>query len=121
MFTKTSLHDYENLCPLDCLSIEEKHEKYNEFVCGEFIEQLGRDSIGNYETNPIWKENHLQLRSNEVNSLDRLHNLTRKLNSIKKAWGYDKIIQEQINEGIIEKLAKLKLLRGNNFICSITL
>ena len=27
LFTKTSLHDYESLCSLDCLGIEEKHEQ----------------------------------------------------------------------------------------------
>ena len=54
LFTKTSLHDYENLCSLDCLSIEEKHEK-NEFVYGKFRKQLGRGSLGNYETNLILK------------------------------------------------------------------
>ena len=42
LFTKTSLHDYENLCSLDCLGIEEKHEKNNEFVYGE--PYLGRKS-----------------------------------------------------------------------------
>ena len=54
LFTKTSLHDYENLCSLDCLSIEEKHEK-NEFVYGKFRKQLGRGSLVNYETNLILK------------------------------------------------------------------
>ena len=27
LFTKTSLHDYKNICSLYCLGIEEKHEK----------------------------------------------------------------------------------------------
>ena len=45
LFTKTSLHDCENLCSLDCLGIEEKHEK-NEFVYGEFRKQLGRVLLG---------------------------------------------------------------------------
>ena len=66
LFTKASMHDYENVCSLDCLSIEEKHEKNNEFVYGEFRKQLDRDSLGNYETNLIWKENHPPLRSNDV-------------------------------------------------------
>ena len=35
LFSKTSLHDYENLCSLDCLGIEEKHEKNNQFVYGD--------------------------------------------------------------------------------------
>ena len=32
LFTQASLHDYENLCSLDCLGIGEKHEKKSEFV-----------------------------------------------------------------------------------------
>ena len=32
LFTKTSLCDYENWCSLDCLGIEEKYEKNNQFV-----------------------------------------------------------------------------------------
>ena len=108
MFTKTSLHDYENLCSLDCLGIEEKHEKNNEFVYGEFRKQLGWDSFGNYETNLIWKDNHPPLCSNEVNSPGRLYSLTKNLIRSNKLREYDKIIQEQINEGIIEKVSETK-------------
>ena len=79
MFTKTSLHDYENLCSLDYLGIEEKQEKNNEFVYGEFRKQLGQDSLANYEANLIWKENDLPLRNKEVNSLGGLHSLTKNL------------------------------------------
>ena len=106
LFTKTFLHDYENICGLDCLDIEEKQEKNNEFVYGEFRKQLDRYSPGNYETNLIWKENHPSLRSNEVNSLGRLHNLTKYLIRSYKLGEYDKVIQEQINEGIIEKVSE---------------
>ena len=65
LFTKTSLNDHKNLCSLDCLGIEEKHEKFNEFVLGKFRKQLRQDSVGNYETNLTSKENHPPLRSNE--------------------------------------------------------
>ena len=98
------------------MGIEEKHEKNNEFVYGEFRKQLGRDSLGNYETNLIWKENHPPLRSNEVNSLGRLHSLTKNLIRSNKLGEYDKIIQEQINEGIIEKVNETKTSeRGKEF------
>ena len=56
--------------------MEEKHEKNNEFVYGEFRKQLGHDSFGNYETNCTWKENHPPLLNNELNSLGRLNSLT---------------------------------------------
>ena len=47
LFTKTFLHNYESLSSLDCLGIEEKHLKNNEFVYGEFRKQLDRNSVGN--------------------------------------------------------------------------
>ena len=40
LLAKTSLHDYENLCSLDCLGIEEEDEKNNEFVYREFRKQV---------------------------------------------------------------------------------
>ena len=107
-FTKTSLHDREKLYSLDCFGIEEKHQKNNEFVYGEFRKQIGQDSFGNYETNLIWKENHPPLRSNEVNSLDRLHSLTKNLSQSNKPGEGNKIIQQKINEGIIEKVSETK-------------
>ena len=72
LFTKKSLHEYENLCSLDCLGIEQKYKKNNEFVYGEFRKQLGRDSFANYEINLIWKEDYPPLRSNEVKSLGKI-------------------------------------------------
>ena len=32
LFSKTSLHDYENLCSLDCLGIEERRDDSNMFT-----------------------------------------------------------------------------------------
>ena len=103
MFTKTSLHDYENLCSLNCLGIEEKHEQNNEFIYREFRTQLGRDSLGTMKPTLSGKK-----ISNEVNSLGRLHSLTKDLIRSNKLGEYDKIIQEQINEGIIEKVSETK-------------
>ena len=73
LLTKMCLHDYENLCTLDCLGIEEKHENNNKFVYVEFRKKLGRDSVGNSETHLIWKECHPLLRRNEVNNIGKLH------------------------------------------------
>ena len=108
LFTKTPLHDYENLCILNCLGIKEKREKNKGFVCVELRKYLGWDYLGNYETNLIWKENHLPLRRNEVNSLSRLHSLTKNLIQSNKLGEYAKTIQGQINEGIIEKVSETK-------------
>ena len=43
-----------------------------------------------------------------MNSLGRLHSLTKNLIRSNKLGEYDKIIQEQINEGIIEKVSETK-------------
>ena len=43
-----------------------------------------------------------------MNSLGRLHSLTKNLIRSNKLGEYDKIIQEQINEGIIEKMRETK-------------
>ena len=100
------MHDYESLCSLDCLGIEEKHQKTNDFVYEEFRKQLGRGPEGYYETNLIWKESHPKLLNNEYNSIGRLQNLTRNLIRRKKLDQYDQIMQEQKDEGIIEQVQK---------------
>ena len=61
-----------------------------------------------FTVNFIWEENHPPLHNNEVNSLGRLHSLTKNLIRSNKLGEYDKIIQEQINEGIIEKVSETK-------------
>ena len=43
-----------------------------------------------------------------MNSPGRLHSLTKNLILSNKLGEYDKIIQEQINEGIIEKVSETK-------------
>ena len=55
-----------------------RNKKIKESVYKEFTKQLGRNSFGNYKTNFIWKEKHPPLRSNEVNSLGRLHSLRKR-------------------------------------------
>ena len=103
-FSQTSIHDYEKLCSLDCLRVSEKQDKPGDYVHEKFREQLGRGSGGYYETGLIWKENHLPLRNNEKSSLGRLNNLIRNLNRSKNLEAYDKIMQEQIAGGIVEKV-----------------
>ena len=102
LFSKTSLHDYEKLCSLDCLGIEERRDDSN-YVYEEFQKQLGRGLGGFYETNLIWKDNHPPLKNNKSNSLRRLSNPVKNLTHRNQFERYDNIIQDQIKEGIIEK------------------
>ena len=69
----------------------------------EFKEQLTRSPEGWYETNLPWKANHPPLPSNKVGSLNRLDSLVRKLEKQNTLEAYDKIIQDQIKQGIVER------------------
>ena len=51
-----------------------------------------------------------------MHSLGRLHSSTKNLIQSNKLGEYDKIIQEQINEGIIEKVSETKISeKGKKF------
>ena len=100
LFSQTSIHDYEKLCS------SEKQDKPDDYVYEKFREQLGRGPGVYYETSLIWKENHPPLRNNEKSSLERLNNLIRNLNRSKNLEAYDKIMQEQIAEGIVENVTE---------------
>ena len=104
LFSKTSLYDYENLCSLDCLGIQENHVKSDDHVCDKFRKQLGRNSEGYLETNLIWKESHSLLSDNKYGSIGRLNNLVKNLRHTNKLETYNSIIQEQRANEIIEKV-----------------
>ena len=106
LFSQTSIHDYEKLCSLDCLGVSEKQDKPDGYVYDKFREQFGCGPGGYYETSLIWKENHPPLQNYEKSSLRRLNNLIRNLNRSKNLEAYDKIMQEQIAGGIVEKLTE---------------
>lgn len=74
--TQTSSFDYENLCRLDVLGLEDSTTGDQASVYAEFKEQLKRSPDGWYEVNLPWKGNHPSLPSNEKRSLKRLKALT---------------------------------------------
>lgn len=101
--TQTSSFDYENLCRLDVLDLEDSTTGDQASVYGEFKEQLKRSPDGWYEVNLPWKGNHPSLPSNEKRSLKRLKALTTKL---EKQPGmlerYNNVIHDQLTQGIVE-------------------
>ena len=105
--TKSSTADYEQLCSLDVLGLEDRPETDQESVYGEFIEQLHRSEEGWYESGLLWKPGHGRLLTNEHASIARLEGLVRKLqrdpDMIDK---YDEIIQDQLKEGIVERVVE---------------
>ena len=69
LLTQTSYTDYDELCRLDVLGLEDKAEDDQEAVHAEFREQLVRHPNGWYETGSLWKKSHPPLLSNKQGSL----------------------------------------------------
>ena len=105
--TKSSAADYEQLCSLDVLGLKDSPESSQGSMYDEFIEQLDRSEEGWYESGLLWKPGHGRLLTNEHGSIARLEGLVRKLqrepDMIDK---YDDIIQEQLKEGIVERVVE---------------
>ena len=107
LMTQTSQSDYENLCRLDVLGLADSPENDQEIVYQDFKEQLRRSSAGWYETNLPWKANHPQLPTNEQGSRRRLEQLVKKLQREGDYDNYDKIIQDQLQQGVVEPAPKV--------------
>ena len=102
LLTQTSHADYEELCRLDVLGLEDAPEQDQNAVHAEFKEQLQRSSEGWYEIGLPWKGNHPELPTNKQGSLRRLTNLTKKLQRNELTAEYDAIIREQLQDNIVE-------------------
>jgi hypothetical protein len=77
--TQTSHVDYEELCSLDVLGLEDSTEHDQDIVYAEFKAQLQRSaSEGWYETGLPWQSNHPNLPANKYGSHRRLSSLTKK-------------------------------------------
>ena len=104
-FAKSSSADLERLCSLDILGL--KGEEYTEPVHTEFRDQLERSGEGWYQTGLIWKPNIPDLPDNEKGSRARLHKLIQRLERQPDLYDkYEEILTDQINQGIIEKVAE---------------
>ena len=104
LMTQTSHAEYEELCRLDVLGLEDTPQHDQSMVFNEFKEQLTRSPEGWYETALPWKPNHPYLPNNERGSLKRLGSLTKRLQRENLMEKYDGIIQEQLAEGVIERV-----------------
>ena len=105
--TRTSGADYQELCNLDVLGLEDRPDGDQHVVYEEFAEQLTRNKDGRYETSLLCRAGHSSLPTNESGSLKRLDSLVKKLGRDPELLEkYDKIIQEQLAEGIVERVVE---------------
>lgn len=103
LLTQTYHEDYQRLCQLDVLGLADRPEHSQQTVHDEFKEQLTRSEEGWYETGLPFIPGHADLPNNEQGSKRRLQSLLPRLNRQNLVQSYDKIIAEQLRDGIIEK------------------
>ena len=103
LFSKSSLHDYEKLCSLDCLGVEERRDDTN-YVFREFQKYIGRGPEGPYETSWIWKDKYPPLKNSKSNILGRLSSIVENLTHRDELERYNNIIRDQVKEAIVEKV-----------------
>ena len=104
--TRTSSTDYEQLCSLDVLGLQDRPDGDQQSVYDDFKEQLRRSGEGWYETGLIWKHGHDLLPNNKQGSLRRLESLLKKLQKEPNLLDqYDEVIQDQLAKGIVERVS----------------
>ena len=97
MLSRTSTDDYEKLCNLDVLGVQDIPKTHEDMVHINFKEQLKQSEAGWYETGLMWKQGKENLQNNETRSLRRLQNVIVKLQkSPDLLETYDNIISNQL-------------------------
>ena len=72
LYTRTSASDFNRLCDIDVLGVEENHLSHDENVYKKFKQQLERNEGGWYEAGLVWTENKVPLNNNKSGSLGHL-------------------------------------------------
>ena len=80
-----------------------KDTSTEEFHC-EFMDRLERLPGGTYMTELPWKESAGFLPTNKALASARLTSTVRRLEKLGRIEEYDKIMKEQLHQGIIEKV-----------------
>ena len=79
LFSNTSAQDYEKLCSLDVMGIEENRSLKDTEFLDKFKKQLKQSDEGWYVDDLARKTDHPVLTNNKNNSLGRLNSLFRHL------------------------------------------
>ena len=104
--TRSTDEDYDRLCSLDVLGIQDSPSNNTNSVYEDFKQQLVRSDEGWYETGLLWKTGHPPLPTNEKGSLARLSSLLRKLRRNPDLYqDYDAVIKEYLDQGIVERVS----------------
>ena len=95
--------DYEKLYSLDVLGVQDRGENDQLDVLKEFKDDIRRREDGRYEVRVPWIPGSTVESTNEQTSRSRIQNVNKKLiQNPELKEEYDKIIKEQLRDGIIE-------------------
>ena len=109
MLTRSVQEDYMQLCSLDVLGLSDHPEGDQVSVHEEFREQLTQREDGRYEISLPWKAGCKEiLPTNYQLASNRFQNLVKRLQKQPDLFAtYHAIIQEQLNEGIVERAPEI--------------
>ena len=79
MLSIISIDDYQKLCNLDVLGVQDIPKAHEETVHTNFKEQLKQSDEGWYKTGLTWKQSKENIQNNEAVNLSSLQNLIVKL------------------------------------------
>ena len=107
LYTRISVGDFDRLCDIDVLGVEENHLSHDENVYKKFKQQLERNEGGWYETGLAWTENKVPLNNNKFESLGRLKSLLKQLEQNPEIFeAYDQVIRDQLVNNLIENVSE---------------
>ena len=98
------MSDFDCLCDIDVLGVDENHLSHDENVYKKFKQQLERNEVGWYETGLVWTENKVPLNNNKSASLGCLKSLLKRLEQNSETFkAYDQVIRDQLLNNMIKK------------------
>ena len=101
------MSDFDRLCDIDVLGVEENHLSHDENVYKKFKQQLARNEWGWYETGLVWAENKVPLNNNKSGSLGLLKSLLKRLEQNPETFkAYDQVIRDQLLNNMIENASE---------------
>ena len=102
-YTRKSVSDFDRLCDIDALGVEENHLSHNENVYKKFKQQFERNQGDWHETGLLSAENKVPL-NNKSGSLGHPKSLLKRLDQNSETFKpYDQVIRDQLVNNVIEK------------------
>ena len=100
-FAKSAKDEFDQMCSLEVLGLKDDNM---EGFHNDFMDKLQRLPDGTYMTRLPWKESAALLPTNKPLAVARLRSTTKKLERLGRLQEYDQVMQEQLDQGIIERI-----------------